>query len=200
MGKAKSSLMTMVLCLLLIAVAAASALAGVYMLTKPSIDQVEAQKKSDAMKAVLPNFKGETKLVPITLEGDNAPVNVNLAYNVDGTLFGAAVETYTMKAFSGSFTIMVGFDTTGTILGTEVIKASETPGLGSNISNKEKFSGQFADNKLNPSKEQFQLKVKKDGGTVDAITAATISSRAFCDAVNRGAEAFELAKKKGVSK
>ena len=178
----------MIVSLALIAVLAAAALAGVYLLTKDSIDNVQAQKKQSALNAVLPGFDGAIVPVPTTVPGDKDPVTVNVAVNNDNTLFGAAVETYTNKAFGGTFTLMVGFDADGNILGTEVIKAAETPGLGDK-KNKSNFAEQFVS--MNPSAANFELKVKKDGGEVDAITAATISSRAYCDAVNRAAVAFQ---------
>ena len=76
---------------------------------------------------------------------------------------------------------MAGFKPDGTIINITVLEHKETPGLGTKMT-EPKFKDQFSDK--NP--EQFILKVKKDGGPVDAITAATISSRAFCDAVQRG--------------
>ncbi len=191
----------MLLALAVIAVIASGALAAVYVLTKGSIDQVNEEKTQTAMTNVLPNFDGTTEKVEIQArESDKTPVAVNLAYNKDGSLFGAAVETYTDKAFGGTFTIMVGFDTTGVIIGTAVIKAAETPGLGDKIKT-EKFSGQFVEKKLRPW--DAPLAVTKDQGQVDAITAATISSRAYCDAVNRAAEAYKKVldqKKKGATK
>ena len=189
MSKKESTLTNMIVSLALIAVLAAAALAGVYLLTKDSIDNVQAQKKQSALNAVLPGFDGAIIPIPTTLPDDKDPVTVNVAVNKDNTLFGAAVETYTNKAFGGTFTLMVGFDVDGNILGSEVIKASETPGLGDKINkNKSNFAEQFAG--MNPATSNFELKVKKDGGEVDAITAATISSRAYCDAVNRAAKAF----------
>ncbi len=191
----------MLLALAVIAVIASGALAAVYVLTKGSIDQVNEEKTQTAMTNVLPNFDGTTEKIEIQArESDKTPVIVNLAYNKDGSLFGAAVETYTDKAFGGTFTIMVGFDTTGVIIGTAVIKAAETPGLGDKIKT-EKFSGQFVEKKLRPW--DAPLAVTKDQGQVDAITAATISSRAYCDAVNRAAEAYKKVldqKKKGATK
>ena len=183
----------MIVSLVLIAALAAAALAGVYLMTKDSIDNVQKEKKQSALNAVLPGFDGAIIPIPTTLPGDKEPVTVNVAVTKDNTLFGAAVETYTNKAFGGTFTLMVGFDADGNILGTEVIKAAETPGLGDKINkNKSNFAEQFVS--MNPAAADFDLKVKKDGGEVDAITAATISSRAYCDAVNRAAKAFYGAK------
>ena len=189
MSKKESTLTNMILSLALIAVLAAAALAGVYLLTEKSIADVQAAKKQSALNAVLPGFDGEIVAVPTTVPGDKDPVTVNVAVTKDNSLFGAAVETYTNKAFGGTFTLMVGFDVNGNILGTEVIKAAETPGLGDKINkNKSNFAEQFVS--MNPATADFDLKVTKDGGEVDAITAATISSRAYCDAVNRAAKAF----------
>ena len=198
MSKKESTLFNMILSLVLIAALAAAALAGVYLLTKDSIDNVQAQKKQSALNAVLPGFDGTVAPLPaLTLENDKEPVTVNVAVNKDNTLFGAAIETYTNKAFGGTFTLMVGFDADGNILGTEVIKAAETPGLGDKINkNKSDFAKQFVS--MNPAAFDYELKVTKDGGKVDAITAATISSRAYCDAVNRAAKAFYAATKSGI--
>ena len=98
----------------------------------------------------------------------------------NGEIVGYAVNTYTSIGFSGNISLMAGFKTDGTILSITVLDHKETPGLGTKMTEpefKEQFTGK------NPA--EFTLKVKKDGGPVDAITAATISSRAFCDAVQR---------------
>lgn len=184
--KKEPSLLRLVLVLTLIALVAGLALTGVYALTKEPIENAQAAKKQDALNLVLPGFKGEIKDI-MAKDDDGEDILVHLAVNPDGTLFGAGVETYTKKAFAGRFDLMVGFDTTGTILNSEVIKAGETPGLGDKI-NKDKndFALQFS----NRNPKDFKLSVKKDGGSVDAITAATISSRAYCDAVQRAYNVF----------
>lgn len=191
MAKKETTLLQLVLSLCLISIVAAAGLAAVYTITKEPISISQKQKKIDAIKSVLPGFKGQTEESKIILPNDEDSVIVNLAYN--GNIFyGAAVETYTNKAFKGTFTLMVGFDSLGNIIGTEVLSANETPGLGDKIDKKkdENFSAQFL--KKNPT--EFNLKVKKDGGDVDAITAATISSRAYCDALTRAHSAFLKAK------
>lgn len=96
-------------------------------------------------------------------------------------IVGYAINTYTNKGFSGTFTLMTGFKPDGSIIDITVLNQKETPGLGTKMSLPE-FRDQFKGK--NPA--DFPLKVVKDGGQVDAITAATISSRAFCDAVQRG--------------
>ena len=106
----------------------------------------------------------------------------------DGEIVGYAIEAATSKGFGGAIVLMVGFEPDGTIYNTAVISHTETPGLGDKIDvKKSNFSVQF--NGKNP--ETFHLSVKKDGGDVDAITASTISSRAFCDAVETAYKTFK---------
>lgn len=183
--KKEASLLRLVLVLTTIALVAGLALTGVYALTKEPIEKAQNEKKQNALNAVLPNFKGTIKDTTVQVDGENMVVHV--AINEDGTLFGAGIETFTKKAFAGRFDLMVGFDNKGTILNTEVIKAGETPGLGDKINkDKSNFAEQF--NHQNPA--DYKLSVTKDGGDVDAITAATISSRAYCDAVTRAYNVF----------
>jgi electron transport complex protein RnfG len=112
-----------------------------------------------------------------TGEGDS--LDIYPAKNGD-EIVGYAVNTYTKKGFSGNISLMAGFNPDGTIINIAVLEQKETPGLGTKMT-EPGFKDQF--NGKNPA--DFALKVKKDGGSVDAITAATISSRAFCDAVQR---------------
>ncbi len=129
-----------------------------------------------------------------TLPGDPEPVVV-YPMTHGGKLTGVAVKSYTHQAFDGEARIMVGFAPDGSITGYEVLKQTETPGLGA------KMGEWFKDpagkrSVLGRTPGDEGLKVSKDGGDVDAITAATISSRAFLDAVNRAAKAFNAYKQK----
>jgi electron transport complex protein RnfG len=83
---------------------------------------------------------------------------------------------------------MVGFKPDGTIHNISVLDHAETPGLGSKI---EKSSSSWSEQFNGKNPTDFQLQVRKDGGDVDAITAATISSRAYCDAVQKAYKAFQ---------
>lgn len=183
--KKEPSLLRLVLVLTTIALVAGLALTGVYAITKEPISKAQMEKKQNALNLVLPDFKGTLTDTVIVVDGEDVPVHV--AINEDGSLFGAGIETFTKKAFAGRFDLMVGFDANGTILNTEVIKAGETPGLGDKI-NKDKSNFAIQFNHHNPA--DYTLKVTKDGGDVDAITAATISSRAYCDAVQRAYDVF----------
>jgi electron transport complex protein RnfG len=192
MSKKQTSIFQLALTLTCIALVAALLLSAVYMVTKEPIEKIKIEKNNAAKVAVLPGFNMETGTlddVPILPDGLTDPLTVTLAY-MDNELFGAAVATYTNMAFSGRFDIMVGFDKEGNILNTAVLGHQETPGLGDKIDKKKSaFPVQFAGKNPNTNK----IFVKKDGGEIDAITAATISSRAFCNAVNNAYLAFQMA-------
>lgn len=192
MAKTESSFRNMVLTLLAISLVASLSLGAVYNLTKEPIAKAQQQKKENAIKQVVPAFD-KLEQVSVIPEPGADPILINKAIKSD-SLVGYAVETYTDKGFGGRVMLMVGFDPAGTIINTAVLKHTETPGLGDKMDiAKSDFSVQFK----NKNPEQFMLKVKKDGGQVDAITAATISSRAFCDAVQKGVDAV---KKEGGAK
>ena len=101
-------------------------------------------------------------------------------------LVGVAVKTYSDKGYGGDISIMVGISPDGSIINTAVMSQKETPGLGTKMK-EPKFKDQFKGK--NPG--SYILKVKKDGGNVDAITAATISSRAYCEAIEKAFNAFK---------
>ena len=185
-AKKEASIWRLAIVLTSIALIAALALTGVYALTKDPIEKGQREKKEKALQAVLPDYKGTVRDTVI-VDADNEEIPVHLAIGENGELCGAGIETYTKKAFASRFDLMVGFDAEGSIVNTEVIKAGETPGLGDKI-NKDKSDFALQFNHQNPA--EFQLVVKKDGGDVDAITAATISSRAYCDAVQRAYDVF----------
>jgi electron transport complex protein RnfG len=180
MAKTESTFKNMVLSLTLISLGASAALGYVYQMTKAPIALSEMNKKLAAIKAVVPEFNNnpneEMYKLP-TGEGDSLDI---YPAKKDNILVGYAVSSNTKKGFSGNVRLAVGFKPDGTIFNITILEHKETPGLGSKMSDP-LFMNQFLEK--NPS--NFQLKVRKDGGPVDAITAATISSRAFCDAVSR---------------
>jgi electron transport complex protein RnfG len=180
MAKTESTFKNMVLSLTLISLGASACLGYVYQMTKEPIELSLLTKKLEAIKLVVPDFNNNPNddmyKLP-TGEGDSLEI---YPATKDGIIVGYGVKTYTKKGFSGIINMVAGFKTDGTIVNITVLDHTETPGLGTKITEPQ-FKDQFKDK--NPS--QFALKVKKDGGPVDAITAATISSRAFCDAVQR---------------
>jgi Na+-translocating ferredoxin:NAD+ oxidoreductase subunit G len=190
MAKTESTFKNMVLSLTLISLGASACLGYVYQMTKAPIELSVLNKKLGAIKQVVPDFNNDPNAEMFRLptgEGDSLDV---YPAKKDSLVVGYAVNTYTRKGFSGNISLMAGFKPDGTIINISVLDQKETPGLGTKMT-EPLFKNQFNDK--NPS--QFSLKVKKDGGPVDAITAATISSRAFCDAVQR---AYETLQKGGI--
>lgn len=180
MAKTESTFKNMALSLTLIALGASAGLGFVYEFTKEPIALSVMNKKLNAVREVVPEFDNNPNEEMFRLptgEGDSLEI---YPAKRDGEIVGYAVNTYTNNGFSGYINLMAGFKPDGTIFNISVLAQKETPGLGTKMSDPA-FKDQFNDR--NPS--EFQLKVKKDGGPVDAITAATISSRAFCDAVQR---------------
>lgn len=181
----KSTLVNMVAVLFGITLVAAAGVGGVNMLTEKTIAEGKAAAIDEAILAVVPPF-AEKRTDEMTI--DNLPVKVYTATDADGAVVGYAVETMTKKGFSGTVKLMVGFNPAGEILNINVVEQSETPGLGTQMCDEgnpliRSFQGR------NPG--EMKLAVKKDGGDVDALTAATISSRAYTDAVARAYEAYE---------
>ena len=184
-SKKESTFTNMLLALLIVTLVSSATLGYVYELTKEPIATAKLNKKLNAIKAVVPEFNNnpDSAKFEIPVEGGE-PV---MAYpaTMNGELVGVAIESYTMTGFSGLVKLMVGLKPDGSIFGISVLEHKETPGLGTHMA-EDKFINQFKSQ--NPS--TFKVKVKKDGGDVDAITAATISSRAFCDAVMRAYNAY----------
>ena len=180
----------MLIALLVITAVSGGLLGLVYGMTKDAIAEVDQKKNEEAIKKVLP-LEGEITYKADTLrynyEGVDMTFPCNLAYDQNGTFQGAAVKT-SEGGFGGKIDMMVGFLADGTIKGTSVLSHAETPGLGANMTGK--FKDQFVDK--NPA--DYKLTVTKDGGDVDAITAATITSRAFSKAVDKAYKAFEANK------
>jgi len=190
--KKESTLINMLVALFVITAVAGGVLGLVYGMTKDAIAEVDQKKNEAAIQAVLP-LDGEitykTDTMSFTDEGVTTTFPCNLAYDANGNFMGAAVKT-SEGGFGGKIDMMVGFLADGTIKGTSVLSHAETPGLGANMTGK--FKDQFVDK--NPA--NFKLAVSKDGngGNVDAITAATITSRAFTKAVDKAYKAFEANK------
>lgn len=188
-SKRESSFINMVITLFLVAAVAALALGGVYTVTKEPIAIAKQKKLEAAIKSVLPEFDTIIAAKFADPEGKDS-LTFYYAYN-NGEEIGAAIKTYTMEGFSGRIELMVGLLEDGTINNTAVLAHKETPGLGDKMdAAKSDFPLQFKGK--NPA--DFKLHVTKDGGNVDAITAATISSRAFCDAIDRAYVTFQKEK------
>lgn len=172
MKKIESTFINMLVSLLMVCLVSAGLLAGVYELTKADIAKAEQNKQENALKGVLPEFD---KIETDSIEG--APVFK--AFKDDKYVGVATIAS--ALGFSDQIIIMVGIDKANNIVNYEVLSQKETPGLGTKCVDwfKEQINGKSI---------STDFKVTKDGGDVDAITAATISSRAFLKAVENASE------------
>ncbi|MGD9977211.1 MAG: RnfABCDGE type electron transport complex subunit G [Bacteroidales bacterium] len=187
MAKVESNFKNMTLTLLVITLVASAGLGLVYQSTKEPIAVAQMAKITNAIKVVVPEFNNQPLDESYTVEVDGGVLTFYPAKK-DGQLVGTAVKTFSNNGFGGLIELMIGFLPDGSIGKIAVISHKETPGLGDKMDpKKSSFSIQFEGK--NP--ENFKLTVKKDGGDVDAITASTISSRAFCDAVQRAYRALK---------
>jgi electron transport complex protein RnfG len=193
MANKKSTFTSMVFTLFLVTLIASTALALVYEVTKGPIEEAKRLKKMNAIGEVVPDFDNDPGAEVASLGLGKDSLYFYHARMGDD-LIGIAVESYTYTGFSGLIRIMVGFLPDGSIYDISVLEHAETPGLGDKMIKSKSFdktsglswSSQFQGK--NP--QSYILKVKKDDGNVDAITAATITSRAFCDAVQRAYDGF----------
>jgi electron transport complex protein RnfG len=186
MAKKESTFLNMVSSLVVITLVAATLLGTVYALTKEPIRLAELAKKNAAIRTVVPGFDNEPSEEVRSLAVDGDSLYFYTARQGD-SLIGTAVETFTNEGFSGEIKLMVGFKPDGTIIDIAVVKHAETPGLGDKMDKrKSDFSVQF----MGKHPESFKIAVTKDKGDVDAITASTISSRAYCEAVQRAYDGY----------
>ena len=172
MKKLKSTLPNMAIVLTSIAVIAGLALGYVNSITAGPIEQIKAQQLSDGIKAVLAADEVRVE-APDTLESGA------VLYRTDK---GVAVQATDPNGFGGKLTVLVGFNDEGLIQGYQVLETSETPGLGAKAG--EWFQKDQKGDIIGKNPGGKELAVSKDGGEVDAITASTITSRAFLRCVN----------------
>lgn len=183
MKKLESSFANMVIILTIITVIAAACLGAMNNLTTEPIAASKKAKQEAAIKAVLPEF---TIVDEVTIINDQ---KIFRAYNANNELVGIAIETKEL-GFGGDITTMVGFDANGSIVDYSLLQHTETPGLGSKLTDWFKVKSDI----LGASADKMPLRVSKDGGEYDAITAATISSRAFLNSINKAYETYLIAR------
>ena len=160
-------ILSLVVCLTVISGVCAAVLAYVDSVTKGPIAEMKVKQEQAAVKAVLP--AGAEKIEP----AGEAFVGKDAA----GKVVGYAAKGSDPGGYGGDVVLMVGFKADKrTVECYKTLVATETPGLGMKLSAPE-FAGQFA------GKDGSALKVKKDGGAIEAITSATITSRAVCRAI-----------------
>jgi electron transport complex protein RnfG len=186
MKKKESTLINMVAALMLITLIAGLSLGFVNELTIEPIAKSKLNQKVNAVKLVLPVFDNNPVEDVILLKVENIKDSVEVypAF-LNDEFVGAAVIGSSDKGFSGLIKLMIGFKPDGTIKNIAVLEQKETPGLGTKIKD-EVFINQYIDKDLT----LFNAKVKKDGGEIDGLTGATITTRAFSEATQMAHDEF----------
>ena len=190
MEKLKSSITNMVLVLTGVAVVTGAILAYINHVTEEPIKVQKEKTLADGIKTVMGG--GEltvAKTDTVRQNDEKGKEMVFIIYNTNDAkenYLGAAVES-TTGGFGGDLKVLVGFDPKGNILGYTILEHAETPGLGAKADKWFQKDGKGNIIGKNPSEA---LVVKKDGGQIDAITASTITSRAFLKAVNQAYKAY----------
>lgn len=188
MKKLKSTLPNMVIVLTVTTMAAGFLLGYVYRSTAEAREKAVNDKLVAAVTMVVTGFDNNPVAESTTVQIDGREYTVYPAREGE-TLIGCAVESSSDSGFSGRITIVAGFDREGNILGYDVTSHAETPGLGAKMG--EWFRGEGSRSIIGRNPKATPLRVSKDGGTIDGITAATISSRAFLEALNAAADAAD---------
>lgn len=191
MAKKASTFLNMTITLLIITAVAGISLGYINDVTKGPIEQAKLERTTNALKKVLADFNNDpiADVLMIPSEESADSIAVYPAY-LDDSQSGVAVVGSSEKGYNGLIKILVGFNPDGTIKDIEVLEQKETPGLGTKIKG-EKFRKQF----WGKHPATFDLRVKKDQGEVDALTGATITTRAFTEAVEQAYKGFEESQK-----
>lgn len=176
-----------VLVLALFSTIAAASLAKIFELTKEPIAEAKRQETLRAIGAVLPPFNNSPDVDKIEV-GEF----VYFPAKSEGALVGVAFTVSSTGGFGGLIEAMVGVSPTGETTGVKILAHSETPGLGAKIDDDEE--GGYLSKLRGKTLKGFKWAVKKDGGSFDQITGATISPRALVGAVKEGLERFEADK------
>ena len=175
-------------------------LAYVNELTKGPIAEANAKTLNKALKQVLPEFTnnpvGESDTIFSEKDGKKVVDFIVYPAKKGEEWVGSAVESKAM-GFGGELKVLVGFDAEGKIYNYSLLAHAETPGLGSKAADWFKEGNKGSIKGMSPG--EGELKVSKDGGQVDAITASTITSRAFLKAVNKAYEAYKTGEVNTVS-
>ena len=178
MSKKKSTFFNMIIALVVITIIAGASLGFINDITEGPKAQAKLEKKINALKQVLPEFNNSPVEEVLLYKPKNIKDSIEIYFgSLNNSHIGTAVIGSSERGYSGLVKIMVGFNPDESIKNIVVLEQKETPGLGTKMKD-ERFIRQFRGKK--PS--EFNLKPTKDGGDVDAITGATISTRAFGEA------------------
>ena len=190
MKKLESTLLNMVLVLTSVAVIMGGILAFVNHLTEGPITEQKSKALADGIKSVMgvdEIIVSKTDTVRQNVGGKELTYIIYQTQDAQKQDLGAAVES-TTGGFGGDLKVLVGFDPEGKILGYTLLEHAETPGLGAKA---DKWFQKGEKGDIIGKTPDEPLIVSKDGGQVDAITASTITSRAFLLAVNNAYNAYK---------
>lgn len=185
MAKIKSSFRNMFLSLSLICLTVALLLAQVNKMTATPIAEAKAMKLQNAIREVVPAFDNDPVAEAYRMADGSGDSLLVYPAKQGGELVGFALNSYSNNGFSGNIQIMVGFDMEHRIVNYSVLQHAETPGLGSKMTEWFRDLTKPEQSVIGRDLSKGALTVTKDGGDVDAITASTITSRAFLEAVNK---------------
>lgn len=191
MKKLESSITNMVLVLVGVALITGGILAYVNHITEAPIKLQAEKTLADGIKAVMGGVQlsvAENDTIKQTIKGKEAVFVIHKTVDSNKQDLGVAVES-TTGGFGGDLKVLVGFDKDGNILGYTILQHAETPGLGAKADKWFQKDGKGSIIGKNPNKDN--LTVKKDGGDIDAITASTITSRAFLLVVTQAYNAYK---------
>lgn len=177
----------MTITLVSIGVLSAFMLSSVYLLTKKPIAKALADKELTALKQIVGDFDNDPFAEQtIIYSKDKKDKFVLFPIRKDGIVNSFAIKTYSNNGFGGKIEMLVSFYIDGSIKNFKITSHQETPGLGSKA-DEDKFKTQF--DGFNPLRHK--LKVRQDGGDIDGVTAATITSRAVIDAIQKAIDAYQ---------
>lgn len=185
MEKLKSNLPNMVIVLTAVAVLCSGILAAVNNATSSTIEEQKKQATADGIKAVLQSNEVTVNAEKTISKDFNGKTFNFVVYETDK---GVAIKSDGPNSFSGKLNVMVGFSCEGEILGYQIMETEETPGLGAKA--QEWFQKGAKGDIIGKKPASDNLTVSKDGGEINAITASTITSRAFLAAVSQAWEAY----------
>lgn len=193
MAKLKSTFKNMFLSLSIICLAVALLLAQVNKMTAKPIAEAKALKLQNAIGEVVPEFNNDPVAESFMIAGEGGDSLLVYPATKDGEVVGFAISS-SANGFAGEIQIMVGFDMDDKVVNYEILQHAETPGLGSKMGDWFKDIESNSKSIIGRDMSLGALAVKNDGGDIDAITASTITSRAFLNAINKAYSAYSGSK------
>ncbi len=193
MAVPKSNFLNLIIALGSVTLLSAFSLGYVYEWTLEPIATAKREKQLRAINAVVQfeNDPLEERFQVVEGKKVEEEANALVFYpaKVGGDIKSYAISSYSDQGYSGRIEVMVGLDVHGSIREVQILSHRETPGLGSKIT-----AGDFLDQFAGQHPAQFDLRVTKDGGGVDGISGATISSRAVGEAIQTAYENLQSIK------